>query len=75
MLDRDAALATVGSDLDLLRNRNAVSQGISHFHRGAERLPSAQWDAVSIEHNAHRLKGAIVLFGTGAVFQAAYRLQ
>ena len=75
MLDRNAALATVGGDLDLLREVGTLF--LKEYPTSIAELSGAvaQRDAVSIEHNANRLKGAIALFGTGAVFQAAYRLQ
>jgi HPt (histidine-containing phosphotransfer) domain-containing protein len=75
MLDRDAALRSVGGDLDLLREVAALFLKECPTAMAKLRDAVAQRDAASIQRQAHSLKGSIALFGTDVVLQAAYRLQ
>ena len=75
LIDRDAALASVGDDLDLLREIGALFINDSSADLADLRNCVLERNAYRIERTAHRLKGSIGAFGRGPVFQAASRIQ
>lgn len=75
MLDRAAALARVGGDMDLLREVAGVfleeySGTLADLRKAIEAA-----DAHKVERYAHALKGCISTFGTGPVFATALAIE
>ena|SRR5579872_2512288 len=75
LLDRNAALVSVGDDLDLLREVGTLFLSESPADLTELEQCVHEGNAVGIERTAHRLKGSIGAFGRGPVYQAALRLQ
>lgn len=75
MIDRAAALARVGGDMDLLREIAGVfleeySGTLADLRNAIEAA-----DARKVERYAHALKGCISTFGTGPVFETALAIE
>ena len=75
MVDRAAALARVGGDMDLLREIAGVfldeySGTLADLRKAIEAA-----DARKVERYAHALKGCISTFGTGPVFETALAIE
>ena len=75
LLDRAAALTSVGDDLDLLREIGALFLAESPRDLAELETCVRERNPIGIERTAHRLKGSIGAFGRGPVYQAALRLQ
>jgi HPt (histidine-containing phosphotransfer) domain-containing protein len=74
VLDRDAALGSVGGDLELLREIGTLFIQECPIAVGELRKAVTARDAGRIASTAHALKGSISPFGTGPAYQAAIRL-
>ena len=75
VLDRAAALARVGGDLDLLKEIAALFLGeypreLAEIHKAM-----ATGDAPMLERTAHGLKGAVANFGARAAVDPAFQLE
>ena len=75
VLDRAAALARVGGDVDLLKEIAALfldeyPQALDSLHKAL-----ATGDAKTIERSAHSLKGSVANFGARTAVDAAFELE
>jgi len=75
VLDRAAALARVGGDLDLLKEIGALF--LEEYPRELEDLRTAvaTGDARLLERTAHGLKGSVANFGARAAVDSAFQLE
>src|SRR5260370_1302840 len=75
ILDRKAALASVGGDAELLLDLGTLF--LQEYPVMLEELRSAvaKRDSDEIERAAHGLKGAVSMFGSGLAYQAALKLE
>jgi HPt (histidine-containing phosphotransfer) domain-containing protein len=74
-LDRDAALARVGGDTDLLREIAVLF--IEDYPKVLTELREAiaRGDANQVERTAHGLKGSVSTFGARAAMEAALKIE
>ncbi|MBZ5672744.1 MAG: Hpt domain-containing protein [Acidobacteriia bacterium] len=75
VLDRAAALARVGGDLDLLKEIAALF--LEEYPRELDDLHKAMatGDARLLERTAHGLKGSVANFGARAAVDSAFQLE
>ena len=75
VLDRPAALARVGGDLDLLKEIAALF--LDEYPRVLDEIHQAlsTGDAKALERSAHGLKGSVANFGARAAVGAAFQLE
>ena len=75
VLDRAAALARVGGDLDLLKEIAALFLDEYPQALVDMRKALATGDAKTIERSAHGLKGSVANFGARTAVDAAFELE
>jgi len=75
LFDRDAALARVGDDEELLTELVKIFLDDYPNSIAAIEAALAQRNASGLERAAHTLKGAVANFGADAVVQAAFELE
>ena len=75
VLDRAAAMARVGGDLDLLKEIAALF--LDEYPRTLDEIHKAlaAGDAKTLERSAHGLKGSVANFGASAAVDAAFQLE
>ena len=75
ILDRAAALARVGGDIDLLKEIAALF--LDEYPRALDEMHKALavGDAQTLERSAHGLKGSVANFGASAAVDAAFQLE
>lgn len=75
VLDRAAALARVGGDLELLKEIAALF--LDEYPRALDEIHKAlaSGDSRALEHAAHGLKGSVANFGARAAVDAAFELE
>jgi len=75
VLERDAALARVGGDLELLKEIGALF--LDEYPRCLDDIHKAlaAGDSQLLERTAHGLKGSVANFGARAAVDAAFQLE
>jgi two-component system sensor histidine kinase/response regulator len=75
ILDRAAALARVGGDIDLLKEIAALF--LDEYPRALDEMHKAlaAGDAQTLERSAHGLKGSVANFGAPRAVDAAFQLE
>ena len=75
VLERDAALARVGGDLELLKEIGALF--LDEYPRSLDDIHKAlaTGDSQLLERTAHGLKGSVANFGARAAVDAAFQLE
>jgi CheY-like chemotaxis protein/HPt (histidine-containing phosphotransfer) domain-containing protein len=74
-IDRDAILARMGGDPELLRETAGLCLSELENHVAASRAALASGDATALARSAHTLKGSLSLFGAGAAVASAQALE
>ncbi len=74
-LDREAALARVGGDLELLQEIARLFLDDTPNMLGAIEKAAESGDAKALERAAHTLKGCVSNFGAADAYEAALNLE
>lgn len=75
IFDREAALARVGDDEELLLELVKIFLDDYPINLSAIRSALAEGNSKGVEHAAHTLKGAVANFGADVVVKEAFELE